>query len=136
MRNMFEYLDSLYRSAASTGAMIIIITTCVVVIYLLFNLAPIIENLIQKNDNQETVVVDNKEIHINIRNRTYEIKFNKLKSLFWKLVGIAYLIGLLLAFAIVVVIPLVIIAVLAIKKGLRFGVVRGIRSVLRLASPK
>ncbi|WP_028778778.1 hypothetical protein [Shimazuella kribbensis] len=133
---MFEYLDSLYRSAASTGAMIIIITTCVVVIYLLFNLSPIIENLIQKNNTQESVIVDNKEIHINIKNRTYEIKFDKLKSLFWRFVGIAYLIGLLLAFAIVVVIPLVLIVVLAIKKGLRYGVVRGIRSVLRLPSPK
>lgn len=136
MRNMFEYLDSLYRSAATTGAMIIVITTCVVVVYLMFNLAPIIEHLIQKKTRKKTVVVDNKEIHINVGNHTYEFQFRKIRGLFWKLIGIAYLIGFALCFAIIIVIPLVIIGILWIRKILKFGVFKGVRRVLRIASPK
>jgi hypothetical protein len=133
---MFEYLDNLYKQTAELGACIIVITTCVVVIYLLFNLAPIIETLIQKDTPQESVIVDNREIHINIRNRTYEIQFNKLRSLFWKLVGIAYVVGVALGFAIIIVIPLMILAILWIRKGLKFGIFKGVRRVLRIASPK
>jgi hypothetical protein len=136
VKRMFESLDNLFRSASEIGAAILVITTCVVVVYLLFNLAPIIETLIQKDKAQESVIVDNKEIHINIQNRTYEIKFNKLKSLFWKLIGISYVVGVAFGFAIIIVIPLVVIAILWIRKVLKFGIFKGVRRVLKIASPK
>jgi hypothetical protein len=136
MKMMFEYLDGLYQSATDIGAMIFVLTTCVVIIYLLFTLSPIIENLIQKDTDRETVIVDNKEIHIHIKNRTYEIKFNKLKRLFWWAIGISYVIAILISYSIIVVPFLVIIAILYVRKVIKAGPIAGIRSVLRIVSPK
>lgn len=133
---MFVQLDNFFHSASGLGALIFILTTCVLIVYLIFKMTDIIDHRIQKNTTQETVVIDNKEIHIHVGNRSYEFQSRKIKFLFWKLIGISYVIGLALCFAIVFVIPLIIIVILIIRKGFKFGIFKGVRTVLRLASPK
>ncbi|WP_240874748.1 hypothetical protein [Shimazuella soli] len=80
--------------------------------------------------------MNNKEIHIHTGNRSYEFHYQKIKGLFWKLILVSYAIGLALSFTIIVVIPLVIVAILWIRRGFKFGIFNGVRRVLRIASPK
>src|SRR5215475_11145015 len=119
---MFVQLDNFFRSTSGLGALILIITTCVLIVYLIINMTAIIEHRIQKHTTQENVVIGDKEIHIHVGNRSYEVHHRKIHILFWKLVGISYLIGIAMGFAIIIVIPLVIIGILWIRKGLKSGI--------------
>lgn len=132
---MFEQIDNMYTSATQTGALIFVITTCVLIVYLLFNLTKFLEYLMNK-DTQENVTVNNKEIHIQIKNNTYEFNFNKIKKLFWWSILAAYAIGVLVSYSILVVPVLVLLGILFVRKVLSVGPFKVIKSVLRLESSK
>jgi hypothetical protein len=134
---MFAYLDNLFHSATKLGCLILVTTTCILMIYLLFNMTKLIEYLMQRNDKHETnVLVGDKEIQINIGNSTVEFNFGKIKRLFWWMIGITYTVGIALCFAVIVVIPLVLVLIFGAKKLLKTGMNKGIKSVFRLPSPR
>lgn len=132
---MFEQIDSMYDASTKTGALILVITTCVLITYLLFNLSKLIEYLMNK-DTQENVSVNNREIHIQIKNSTYEIRFNQIKKMFWWSIVAAYAIGILLCYSILLFPVIVLLCVLMVRKVLKTGPFKLIRSVLRIESPK
>lgn len=132
---MFEYLDNLFHSATRIGCLILVSTTCILIIYLLFRMTYFIEFLMLKNKKTETdVVIGDKEIHINIGNRTVEFHSGKIERLFLWAIGVSYAIGLAFCYAILIVAPLLLILIFGAKKLLKIGVSRGVKSVLRLPS--
>ena len=87
-------------------------------------------------DSQDNVTVNNKEIHIQIKNNTYEINFNKIKRLFWWAIGISYTLGFLISYSIVFFPILLLIGGHWIYRIIKAGPIKGIKSVLKIASPK
>jgi hypothetical protein len=133
---MFEYIDHLYTQATEIAACIMVVTTCVLIMYLLFRLVPIIEHLLYKDSTEDTVIIDNKQIHINIKNNTYEIHSNKIRKLFWWAIAGSYLVGILIGYSIILVPPLMIVAILYVRKLLKSGPIKAFRGLLKIASPK
>ncbi|WP_028778869.1 hypothetical protein [Shimazuella kribbensis] len=141
---MFVQLDNFFRSASETGGLIIITTTCLLIIYLLFKLTYFIERIIQRTSKQDVdVAINNKEIHINVGQKTIEIHSKKLDRLFWLLMALGYIVGIVYAlsnfFFVVGIILLIILLIFAPKKILNiFGFIlrTGVKGVLRIGSPK
>jgi hypothetical protein len=138
---MSVYLDDLYQSAIDMGCIILLSTTSILIIYQLFQMTPFIEKWMQNSKSETTVHIDKEKDEIkikqmNIGKTTVEFDFYKIKGWFWKVIGIAYLVGIAFCYSIILVIPLVIIVLLAANKILKIGVSKGIRSVFRLSSPR
>lgn len=145
---MFEQLDNFFRSASETGGLIMIVTTCVLIIYLLFKLTHLIERIIQstskQNDQDVDVVIDNKEIHINVGQKTIEIHSKKLERLFCLLIGLGYILGIIYCLSnLIFIVGITVLVIVAVFSGPKkildiFGSIlkTGAKGVLRIASPK
>jgi 4-amino-4-deoxy-L-arabinose transferase-like glycosyltransferase len=127
----------MFQDASSLGSLIMIITTCVMVVYLLFQMTNFIGKLIQQKQDDSIVIEKKDQIHITINKQmTVEVEFQKIKRLFWWTILIGYGIGFLLAYAVVVVIPAVILLILAVRRVFKMGLFKGVTRVLKIASPK
>lgn len=130
---MSTYIDGLYQQSIGIGLIILVANTCILMIYLLINMANIIELLINRDKNQiAKILVEDKEIHINVGKNTIEFNFWKITKLFWWAIGIAYIIGFAFCYAILIVLPLVLILIVSAKKLLINSVKKGAKGVLRL----
>lgn len=137
MMDISVYLDNTFRSWAATGMMIHIFTTCIVMIYLLFRVASVIERLIGGNSAKDSITVSNGEVQIELGKQAYVVESRKLRVLFWKLVFAAYVVGLALGLAVVIFVFLIIICLVWLLRGGKFwSAVGGARRVLRIMSPK
>ncbi len=121
---MYLYLDHLYRSATDLGMLINVTTTCVLMIYLLFQMSKLIDRILIGNRNIKTIIrpVEGEllETEIQIGSTVIQIDYQKVKRLFWKSIGLAYLIGFGLGLAILLIIPIIV--YLVIKKIFRSGI--------------
>jgi hypothetical protein len=137
MMDISVYLDNTFRSWATTGMMIHIFTTCIVMIYLLFRVASVIERLIGGGTVKDSITVTDGEVQIELGKQAYVIESRKLRALFWKLVFAAYVIGFALGFAVVIFVLLVIASPVWIRRIVSVrSVFGGAKRVLKIMSPK